>query len=141
MLKFSKSSDIAGYKIGVYGPSNTSNSLEKIQVEMIENGLDAITIDMRHDDESGFKKLSLGRLDAVFSNRDVGYALIAKLGLQDKIRYAGTQRELKYYIGFSIAHNDKNVLHTFDEAYTKLYKSGEIKKILDEHSLETAELN
>lgn len=99
-LEYSKPADIARYKVGVYGPSNTSNSLEKIRDKMIEDGLEAISIDMRHDDESGFKKLVLGRLDAVFSNRDVGYALTAKLGLKDKIRYAGAHRKLKYYIGF-----------------------------------------
>ena len=107
---------------------------------MTEQGLKAIRIDMRPDDESGFKKLALGRLDAVFSNRDVGHALIAKLGLTSKVRYAGAQRKLKYYIGFSMAHNDKKVLATFDSAYTKLHKNGDVKKILDGHFMETAEL-
>jgi polar amino acid transport system substrate-binding protein len=140
-LKFAKLSDVSGYTIGVYGPSNTSNSLKKIQAKMAKDGLKAISIDMRPDDESGFKKLALGRIDAVFSNRDVGHALIAKLGLQDKIRYSGAQRKLKYYIGFSMAHNDKGVLQAFDAAYRKLHKSGAVKKILDKHSMEVSELN
>lgn len=140
-LKFGKPSDIAGYKVGVYGPSNTSNSLKKIQTNMAKDGLKAITVDMRPDDESGFKKLALGRLDAVFSNRDVGLALIAKLGLVDKVRYSGSQRKLKYYIGFSMAHNDKKVLETFDAAFKKLHESGEVKKILDKHSMEISEMN
>ena len=139
-LNFGKLSDIAGYKVGVYGPSNTSNSLEKIRVKMAKDGIKAISIDMRPDDESGFKKLALGRIDAVFSNRDVGHALIAKLGLKDKIRYSGSQRKLKYYIGFSMAHNDKKVLQTFDMAYRELHKSGTVKKILDKYSMEIAEL-
>ncbi len=139
-LKFGESSDIAGYKVGVYGPSNTSNSLNKIRTKMAKDGLKAIAVDMRPDDESGFKKLALGRLDAVFSNRDVGLALIAKLGLMDKIRYSGSQRKLKYYIGFSMAHNDKKVLETFDAAFIKLHQSGEVKKILDKHAMEVAEL-
>ncbi len=139
-LQFSKSSDIEGYKVGVYGPSNTSNSLNKLRTKMVEEGLKAITIDMRPDDESGFNKLALGRLDAVFSNRDVGLALIAKLGLKDKVRYSGPHRKLKYYIGFSMAHNDKMVLERFDAAYVKLYKSGVVKTILDKHSMEVATL-
>ncbi len=139
-LNFAKLSDISGYKIGVYGPSNTSNSLEKIRAKMAKDGLKAISIDMRPDDESGFKKLALGRIDAVFSNRDVGHALIAKLGLKDKIRYSGAQRKLKYYIGFSMAHNDKKVLAGFDGAYRKLHKTGTVKKILDKHSMDLAEL-
>ena len=139
-LKFAKLSDIAGYKVGVYGPSNTSNSLEKVRAKMANDGLNAISIDMRPDDESGFKKLALGRLDAVFSNRDVGHALVAKLGLKDKIRYSGAQRKLKYYIGFSMAHNDKSVLQAFDAANRKLHKSGTVKKILDKYSMEISEL-
>ncbi|MDH3663659.1 MAG: transporter substrate-binding domain-containing protein [Alphaproteobacteria bacterium] len=140
-LKFAELADIGGYKVGVYGPSNTSNSLNKIRTKMVEDGLKAITIDMRPDDESGFKKLALGRIDAVFSNRDVGHALIAKLGLSEKIQYAGPQRKLKYFIGFSMENNDKNVLDRFDAAYRKLHASGEVKKILDKHSMEIAELN
>ncbi len=139
-LKFAKLPDLSGYKVGVYGPSNTSNSLNKIRAKMAKDGLKAISIDMRPDDESGFKKLALGRIDAVFSNRDVGHALIAKLGLKDKIRYSGSQRKLKYYIGFSMAHNDKEVLKAFDAAYKNLHKIGAVKKILDKHSMEISEL-
>lgn len=139
-LKFKKSAGIAGYKIGVYGPSNTSNSLGKIRKKMVAEGLTPITVDMRPDDESGFKKLALGRINAVFSNRDVGLALIAKLGLTDKIRYSGAQRKLKYYIGFSKAHNDKKIVETFIAAYRKLHESGDVKKILDKHSMEISKL-
>ena len=39
-----------------------------------------------------------------------------------------------------MAHNDKRVLQTFDAAYRKLHKSGEVKKILDKHSMEVSEL-
>lgn len=140
-LSYSTLADVSGYRVGVYGPSNTSNSLDKIRADMVDKGLDAITVDMRPDDESGFRKLGLGRLDAVFSNRDVGYALIAKLGLKGKIRYAGHQRKLKYYIGFSMEHNDKALLDAFDAAYRKLHQGGEIKRILDEHSMEISDLD
>ena len=140
VLKYTTLSDIAAYKVGVYGPSNTSNSLEKMRGEMVRKGYKPISIDMRPDDESGFKKLALRRLDAVFSNRDVGHALIAKLGLKDMIRYSGAQRKLKYYIGFSMAHNDAKVLREFDAAYVQLHKSGAVKAILDKHGMEVAEL-
>ena len=132
--------DIVGYTVGVYGPSNTSNSLEKMKDGMTEKGLDPIKIDMRPDDESGFKKLGLGRLDAVFSNRDVGYALIAKLGLKDNIRYAGPTKKLKYYIGFSKEHNDPDILQKFDAAYLKLYKQGDVKTILERYGMEPADI-
>ena len=67
--------------------------------------------------------------------------MIAKLGLKDKITYSGAQRKLKYYIGFSMAHNDEKVLDKFDAAYRKLHKSGEVKNVLDKYSMEVANLN
>ena len=104
-LSYEQFTDVQGYKVGVYGPSNTANSLEKLRKQMQAENLKPIKIDMRPDDESGFKKLSLGRLDAVFSNREAGFALIAKLNLKDAIRYAGQSRRLKYYsFSFSLLY-------------------------------------
>lgn len=137
-LNYREFADVQGFKVGVYGPSNTANSLEKIRKQMQAENLEAITIDMRPDDEAGFKKLALGRLNAVFSNREAGYALIAKLNLKDAVRYAGQTKRLKYYIGFSQAHNDKTTLEQFDAAYLALYKKGVIKEILDRYQMEVA---
>jgi polar amino acid transport system substrate-binding protein len=139
-LKYKQLSDIEGYTVGVFGPSNTATSLNKIKGEMAKEGQKPIKIDMRPDDEAGFKKLALARLDAVFSNRDVGHALIAKLGLQGEIRYAGASRSLKYYIGFAQDHNDKAVLEKFDATYLELYKRGVIKKILDRYQMELSQI-
>ena len=138
-LEYKDLSDIQGYEVGVYGPSNTSNSLDKLRQQMEEKGLTPIRIDMRPDDESGFRKLSLKRLDAVFSNRDVGYALIAKLGSGENIRYAGPTKKLKYYIGFSKEHNDEEMVGRFNEGYLKLFKDGEITRILESYNMEPAE--
>jgi polar amino acid transport system substrate-binding protein len=140
-LKFSNLSDIAGYTIGVFGPSNTSTSLGALRDEMKRDGLNAITIDLRPDSESGFKKLAVGRVDAVFTNRDVGNALIAQLGIKDDVRYSGAQEELRYYIGFSTEHNDEKILRAFDAALLTLYHHGDIKTMLDKYELEIAKNN
>jgi polar amino acid transport system substrate-binding protein len=76
-LKFKQNSDVKGYTVGTFGPSNTATALEKIKGEIKE-----LTIDMTPDDESAFKKLSLGRVDAVFSNKDVGNDMMRKLGIK-----------------------------------------------------------
>lgn len=91
-LRFQQNTDVKGYTVGVYGPSNTATALEKIQAEVKD-----LTIDMTPDDTAAFKKLSLGRVQAVFSNRDVGYDLLRKNALTN-VRYAGRQQTLKYYI-------------------------------------------
>jgi len=67
-----------------------------------------LTIDMTPDDLAAFKKLSLGRVRAVFSNRDVGHDVLRKLGITN-VRYAGRQQTLKYYIGFSQKFTDKKL--------------------------------
>jgi polar amino acid transport system substrate-binding protein len=82
-LKFTQNSDVKGDVVGVFGPWNTATSLEKIKAEIGD-----LTVDMTPDDESASRKASLGRVKAVFSNRDVGYDLIKKLGITN-LRYAG----------------------------------------------------
>src|SRR5215467_10738835 len=55
-LKFKQNSDVNGYTVGTFGPSNTATALEKIKAEIQD-----LKIDMTPDDESAFKKLSLDR--------------------------------------------------------------------------------
>ncbi|MDM8552229.1 transporter substrate-binding domain-containing protein [Desulfobacterales bacterium HSG2] len=133
-LQFKQTKDISDYTVGVYGPSNTSRSLEKIRDEIGE-----LKIDMRPDDEPGFRKLAYKRVDAVYSNRDVGHAMIKKLNLKG-IRYAGSHKNLKYYIGFSKQYTDGKTVDKFNSAFRELYKEGAIQKILSEYDMEPAEL-
>lgn len=128
-LEFKKLADVKGYTIGVFGPSNTSRSLTKIKQEIGD-----LKIDMTPDDESAFRKLSIGRISAVFSNRDVGYALIKKLNLEN-IRYAGRQRSLNYYIGFSQQYNEKQIVDKFNDTFIELHKKGLIQKTLKQYNM------
>ena len=114
-LKFTQNSDVKGDVVGVFGPWNTATSLKKIKAEIGD-----LTIDMTPDDQSAFRKASLGRVKAVFSNRDVGYDLIKKLGITN-LRYAGRQQTLKYYIGFSQKFTDKKVVDQFNETFRTLH--------------------
>jgi polar amino acid transport system substrate-binding protein len=140
-MSYTQPADIQGKMVAVYGPSNTANSLEKIRKKMQETGIEPIKIDMRPDDEAGFKKLALGRADAVFSNREAGFALLAKLNLNDSARYAGASRSLKYYIGFSKAHTDKKLIERFDAAFVALRDKGVIQEILLKHKMEPAAID
>lgn len=133
-LKFKQNSDVKGYTVGVFGPSNTATALERIKAEIKD-----LTVDMTPDDEAAFKKLSLGRVGAVFSNKDVGYDLIRKLGLKN-IRYSGRQQSLKYYIGFSQKFTDKKLVDQFNAAFRNLYKHGLIQEILAKYHMEVAQL-
>jgi polar amino acid transport system substrate-binding protein len=130
--------DVQGYTVGVFSPSNTANSLRNIQAGMMEKGLKPIVIDERPDDDSGFKKLAVGRLDAVYSNRDRGNEVIRKHKLSEDIRYAGANKSLQYYVGFSRAGNDPRLLDRFDRAYLELYREGTVEEILKNYHLQAA---
>ena len=137
-MSYRDDQDVQGYTVGVFSPSNTANSLRKIQVSMAERGLKPIIIDERPDDDSGFKKLAVGRLNAVYSNRDRGNEVIRKHKLSENVRYAGANKTLQYYVGFSRAGNDPRLLDRFDQAYLDLYREGFIEKIMKKYHLQAA---
>lgn len=135
-IDFNKVSDLRGkgYTVGVFGPSNTSKKLSEI-AEEVEN----LKIDITSDDIAGFKKLSHKRIQAVYSNRDAGLAIISKLQIKN-IKYGGKERSLKYYIGFVKDHVSEEDFKRFNHAYKELYQQGDIKRILDKYGLEISEL-
>jgi polar amino acid transport system substrate-binding protein len=133
-LQFKNAEDVKGYRVAVYGPSNTSKSLEKVKAQIGD-----LTIDMSPKDESAFHKLSLGRADAVYSNRDVGNYLIQKLGLTN-LRYAGKQRALEYYIALSQHYVEKPLVDRFNAALVALYRRGEAQAILRQGGLTPTDL-
>ncbi len=128
-LAYKQPSDIIGLKIAAYGPSNVSTSLEKLLSKDVK-----FTIDMRPDDTAGFKKLAIGRVDAVYSNRDVGLLMAKNLKITN-IRYAGAQKSLNYYVGFSKLHTDKKLIDAFAASYKKLLKKGMVTEILKGYSM------
>jgi len=132
---YERPANITGYIVGVFGPSNTSASLKKIKQEMED-----FYIDMEDNDESGFRKLSVKRVNAVFSNRDVGYSLIKKLKLQN-IRYAGSHKKLSYFFGFNPKLTPSKWIEKFNKTYIKLYKNKKIHKILDSYDMKPALLD
>lgn len=134
-LRYKSLGDMQNMTVAAYGPSNTSVSLQRLRKAMITQKLKPLRVDIRPDGDAGFKKLAAGRVDAVFSNREVGYGLIAKLGLQGKVRYAGKTEALDYYIGFMRAHNDPALLARFDSAITAVMTDGSAKAILDKFGM------
>jgi polar amino acid transport system substrate-binding protein len=133
-LKFQQNTDVKGYSVGVYGPSNTATALEKIKAEIQD-----LAIDMTPDDEAAFKKLSLGRVQAVFSNRDVGTDLLRKLAISN-VRYAGRQQSLKYYVGFSQKFAAKELVDQFNATFRTLHRQGVIGDILRRYRMDSAAL-
>ena len=129
---------LAGLRIGVFAPSNTATQLATIGRELTEAGHQAIDVDGRPDDAAGFRKLAVGRLDAVYSNRDRGYMILEAEGLADKVRYAGGHQGIFYYAGFTREFADTDLLDRFDAAWKALFASGEAQRIIQRYGLEPA---
>jgi polar amino acid transport system substrate-binding protein len=136
-LTFKEVRDLSGYRVGVYGPSNTSKSLEEVKVKMEKDKtMEPIVIDLQPDDILTFKDLDSPQrtVTAVYSNQDVGNAIIRREKLQN-LRYAGAHKVLEYFIGFSKKHTDKKLVERFNVGYIQLYLNGEIAAILKRYDM------
>lgn len=134
-IVFREMAQLKGYRVAVYGPSNTSATLEGIQSEA-----PGMSIDRTLDDDAAFRKLEAARVDAVFSNKEVGLVHMGRMGLKN-VRYAGTQSRVTYVIGFSRLRVPAATVERFNEAYRRLIRSGEIRRILKPYRLEPAPLD
>ena len=139
-MKFKELSDLESYKVGVFAPSNTATQLVGIQQEMIELNLTPIEIDEHPDDASGFRKLALGRVDAVYSNRDRGRKIVEEEKLTDRVQYSGGYQGILYYAGFTRTFSDQSLLDRFDAAWRKLFDQGAIQAIIESYDLEPAKI-
>jgi polar amino acid transport system substrate-binding protein len=137
-LRLDDPSALSGLRIGVFAPSNTATQLAKISQRLIEDGHQPIEVEDRPDDTSGFRKLAVGRLDAVYSNRDRGYMVLKAEGLEDKVRYAGGQQSIFYYAGFTREFADTQLLDRFDEAWKAIFQDGTGQRIIERYGLEPA---
>ncbi|WP_019612885.1 substrate-binding periplasmic protein [Psychromonas ossibalaenae] len=126
---FSYESDIGGLRVGVYGPSNTAKSLREL------NKSNRFNIVMFPHDEFSFLDLAAGKLDAVYSNRIVGQALIYKLGLSN-VKYTSTHKSINYHIGLSKQFVDQGLAVRFIKAVSEIKKKGYIHKILEKYTMD-----
>ena len=138
-MVFENLSQIAGYRVGVFAPSNTATQLEGVREKMIESGIEPIEVDGHPDDAAGMRKLAAGRLDAVYSNRDRGQGILLEEALAEDVRYAGMHQEIKYFAGISKSYPDKDVVDVFYRAWRDLFESGEAQRIIEGYGLEPAQ--
>jgi polar amino acid transport system substrate-binding protein len=137
-LAFDDRSQIAGYRVGTFAPSNTATQLEGIRSSMAETGLEPIRIDGHPDDAAGLRKLAAGRLDAVYSNRDRGWGIVAAEALDGQVRYAGQHKAILYYTGITKNYPHQDVVARFFAAWRALFASGAAQQIIKRYGLEPA---
>lgn len=127
--------DLQGKTVGVFGPSNTSHSLKKINTSLKAANLKPFQIDMvPNEDGRNMKKLNLERLDAAYINKDVGFYFVKKSQLKN-IQYAISHRKLLYYIGFAKEHNQKEVVEKFNKGVREIEEENVLLSILKKWGL------
>lgn len=113
--------DIQGFKVGVFGPSNTSRSLEKVRESMVKENLTPIEIKMRTDPTKGsILMLSEGRIDGYFSNKSAGLYLVNNNNISN-VSYAFTSKNVTYFVAFPKATSDLNMVKKFNKAALKVF--------------------
>ncbi len=137
-LIYDARAQVAGYRVGVIAPSNSEVQLEALNEDLLAQGKAPVEIDGHPDDSAGMRKLAAGRLDAVYSNRERGWAIIDDKQLQGKIRYAGADKEILYYTGINKSYPNPEVVQRFFEAWKALYSEGTAQRIIEGYGLEAA---
>lgn len=129
-LRYTAPRDVAGYRVGVYGPSLTEDILNQLarQVRM--------SVDVAPENDAGFLKLAQGRIDAVFSNKENGLATIALLRIAN-LRYAGWHSRVDYTIAFS-RHAAPEAVAAFEAALRELHREGELERCFSRYGLHSA---
>lgn len=134
-LMYTKLEDIQGLRIGVFGPSNTSNSLKAIREKMKKEGLKPIRIDMHPNaDGTGLKKVVVGRYPLYYANKDVGFHLINELRIS-KLKYIGMHTKYFIFAAFAKKHNDKRIIDKFNRTAIDLSNREVILKLLEQYGI------
>ncbi|WP_415906593.1 substrate-binding periplasmic protein [Neptuniibacter sp. QD72_48] len=131
----------SGLKVGVFGPSNTSYSLERLSNKLEEQGLEPINVKMLpNSNGQNLKKLVAKRIDAVYLNRDLGEYQIKELEIVGAEYLLGVE-QINYFIGFSKENTSKELVDKFNESIRYLKDKGEISMILSTYKIRAAHDN
>ncbi|MEH6651884.1 MAG: transporter substrate-binding domain-containing protein [Motiliproteus sp.] len=145
---------LSGYRVAVLGVSNTLNSLKTLQQSSAallhpavseaaasapktgseDSPLPFEIIEVT-DSETAFRLLNAERVDAVYSNRAVGQALIRQLQQKD-VHYAISHRRLAYYVGFNREQISLEWLQQFNRHIEQLQQQDKLAPILQSYGLE-----
>ena len=137
-LVFDRTAQLEGYRVGVFAPSNTETQLKSLRSDMMGLSETPIEIHGHPDDAAGMRKLAVGRINAVYSNRDRGWGIVKNEGLVGKVRYAGADKEILYYAGIRKNYPNREIVARFFETWRALYADGTAPKIIEAYGLESA---
>ncbi len=126
-LNYQARSDLQGYTIVTYGPTNLSKKVEKFAAQ-----IPGSKVKIMGWYESAFKMLSAGRFDkktVVYAPDVVGFNVIDKWKLDDNVRLAGKDIKNLYYVVFVKGRVKKAFVDEFNRVLLEVYNSGVMTEI------------
>ncbi|MEZ8099421.1 substrate-binding periplasmic protein [Vibrio bivalvicida] len=109
-------SDLQNLTVAVFSPSNTFSSLLTLQQEIVKLGYKPFDIAEQTDaSEILIHLLDKNRVDAYYSNRDVGEFKAKTLGLGN-ITYSFNHRDVLYFIAFSKNYVSQDFIRRFNRS-------------------------
>ncbi len=126
-LHYQSRNDLEDYTIVTYGPTNMSK-----KVEAFAQSISGSKVKIMNHYESAFKMLSGGRFGkkaVVYAPDTVGFDVIKKWGLHDKIRLAGRDIKNLYYVVFVKKRVKKSFVDEFNLVLLQIHKTGKMAEI------------
>ena len=129
--------DLQKMQIAVFGPSNASFQLIKIQQQMIKDGLREFDIVLLTDaNGTGVKMIENNRIDGYFANTLQARARLKQFNLHH-VNLAFLQSESPYFIGFNKIQLSSEQIALFNKALLDLYQEhDQFKDILKPYNID-----
>lgn len=139
--RVSKIEQLAEKSIGVLAPSNTYESLLKIDKDLQERGHSPMNIiQLASANEQPIKMLAMERFNAYFVNRDVGAFYADRLDINN-LHYLSSREVIHYYLGFKMRHNKYETIKSFNHHLESLFLQGGFDSLFHSWNMQIPKLN
>ncbi|NMH64956.1 substrate-binding periplasmic protein [Shewanella salipaludis] len=115
--------------VGVFSPSNTHGSLQKIERQRQQQGMARLRVELYPQaNEAPLRMLQKGRFDAYYVNKDVGAYYAKRLGLT-ALDYTPGETHVRYCLAFEMHHTPFESVKAFNRLFQELLSQGRLDAI------------
>ena len=118
--KFTDLTQLSGVTVGVYGQSNTFESLMKLQNQLLQDKLAPIDIVIYPQaNQLPLRMLQKQRATAYYVNKDVGAFYAKQIGLSS-LNYLSADRHILYCVAFNMQYTSEATVRKFNHLLSNL---------------------
>ena len=126
-LNYKSRDNLKGYTIVTYGPTNMSKTVEKFAAK-----IPGAKVEIKTGYETAFNMLAtrrFGEKAIVYAPDIIGFGVLEKWKLKDKIRFAGNDKKNLYCIVFVKELVEKSFVDKFNQVLMEVHASGKMAEI------------